>query len=92
MLAVLMSIFLSTPSARRATVWYRSNTKQEVISIHALCEEGDPGFQRCAHYPGISIHALCEEGDLLVAVNVVLGSLFLSTPSARRATFFGADY
>ena len=34
-------LFQSTPSARRATVWYRSNTKQEVISIHALREESD---------------------------------------------------
>ena len=35
-----------------------------VISIHALCEEGD---QRVFHAPQggrISIHALCEEGDL----------------------------
>ena len=35
----------------------------QVISIHALCEEGDfehTGFYICRM---ISIHALCEEGD-----------------------------
>ena len=34
----------------------------------------------------ISIHALREEGDLMV-VSKENGRLFLSTPSARRATF-----
>ena len=34
------------------------------ISIHALCEEGDPRPQRLrGHQRAISIHALCEEGD-----------------------------
>ena len=33
------------------------------ISIHALCEEGDPCWPEwCSRRP-ISIHALCEEGD-----------------------------
>ena len=35
----------------------------------------------------ISIHALREEGDLLASLWQVTGKLFLSTPSARRATF-----
>ena len=57
------------------------------ISIHALREEGDLDF----YYPvfanlGISIHALREEGDLRILLNSALISLFLSTPSARRAT------
>ena len=34
----------------------------------------------------ISIHALREEGDLLMAGLSTFWSLFLSTPSARRAT------
>ena len=38
--------------------------------------------------PHISIHALCEEGDLRMLLNSALISLFLSTPSARRATLF----
>ena len=37
-----------------------------LISIHALCEEGDPSFQsQRRSSDSISIHALCEEGDLL---------------------------
>ena len=35
---------------------------------------------------GISIHALCEEGDLLPAACTRPPWIFLSTPSARRAT------
>ena len=34
----------------------------------------------------ISIHALCEEGDDAAKVGEAVGQLFLSTPSARRAT------
>ena len=33
--------FLSTPSARRATVRYAEDVKESDISIHALREEGD---------------------------------------------------
>ena len=34
--------FLSTPSARRATLADISGVTDFSISIHALCEEGDP--------------------------------------------------
>ena len=34
----------------------------------------------------ISIHALCEEGDHKKGDKAMLDKLFLSTPSARRAT------
>ena len=34
-------LFLSTPSARRATKIKMSNTDVTIISIHALREEGD---------------------------------------------------
>ena len=40
----------------------------------------------------ISIHALREEGDLLGRVFFLVASKFLSTPSARRATFDSIDY
>ena len=103
-------LFLSTPSARRATPSSSASFLMSIISIHALCEEGDrilwKNFKR---FMGISIHALCEEGDVSQNHNntwsksisihalceegdvvvVVVGSvemLFLSTPSARRAT------
>ena len=37
--------------------------KDDIISIHALCEEGDQGIRgSCVNFI-ISIHALCEEGD-----------------------------
>ena len=36
----------------------------------------------------ISIHALREEGDISAATSPDLVMIFLSTPSARRATSF----
>ena len=56
------------------------------ISIHALREEGDE--QAAAENDGfeISIHALREEGDREQAAKLIRDALFLSTPSARRAT------
>ena len=56
------------------------------ISIHALCEEGDPVRRRNIPHRKISIHALCEEGDSFSFSNRPVLSSFLSTPSARRAT------
>ena len=41
----------------------------------------------CGLFGVISIHALREEGDDLLQVGDVLILEFLSTPSARRATF-----
>ena len=65
MLGVPGMRFLSTPSARRATIRLDVQRQGErQISIHALREEGDLG-DRCQHLIlGISIHALREEGDL----------------------------
>ena len=59
----------------------------EGISIHALREEGDRqrrAEERRAQH--ISIHALREEGDYEPRVQLSDSDLFLSTPSARRAT------
>ncbi len=58
-------VFLSTPSARRATLVYGRQRRGKLISIHALREEGDHWSisTRCATPPPISIHALREEGD-----------------------------
>ncbi len=125
-------VFLSTPSARRATGYKTQVKASKVISIHALREEGDytvfvdglpeklflstpsarratsaPSWFRCAvpyFYPrpprggrrkdlcaklcryGISIHALREEGDFGSLTTCKQQCIFLSTPSARRAT------
>ena len=56
-------LFLSTPSARRAT-WRNWPMVVGIdISIHALREEGDLIFAVYVHFFFISIHALREEGD-----------------------------
>ena len=124
--------FLSTPSARRATIAPPLRRRGVMISIHALREEGDRvaaaqfffdflflstpsarrATQKCSEYaastcnfyprpprggrPGahrhsgrydaISIHALREEGDYASRSLSLSVILFLSTPSARRAT------
>ena len=56
------------------------------ISIHALREEGDYGVCFKIGETGISIHALREEGDGAGLLLSTCKQLFLSTPSARRAT------
>ena len=79
-------IFLSTPSARRATKDSLCMANLVYISIHALREEGDPGSRHPDHPASISIHALREEGDSRPASRNPCPARFLSTPSARRAT------
>ena len=61
--------------------------REKFISIHALREEGDrDSTQSGAVTRTISIHALREEGDKDSAGGVRRRLIFLSTPSARRAT------
>ena len=50
-LQLIPRIFLSTPSARRATHSKRLEARRDYISIHALREEGDP-LARCLDYHG----------------------------------------
>ena len=70
-------VFLSTPSARRATTAPGGRRHWWSISIHALCEEGDVKKHRSQHCHNIiSIHALCEEGDCQ------------STPASHRPSDF----
>ena len=79
-------LFLSTPSARRATSPFCSPFFMLCISIHALREEGDdtvilqellqPDF-----YPRPP-----RGGRLHVSRHKTANQRFLSTPSARRAT------
>ena len=86
--AVLQSrLFLSTPSARRATWHHRHVYGPQRISIHALREEGDnTSNTTTAPARKISIHALREEGDGSSSKGNGKACKFLSTPSARRAT------
>ena len=57
------TLFLSTPSARRATAEQLRQPMGGMISIHALREEGDTGKLYTFLAYEISIHALREEGD-----------------------------
>ena len=80
------TIFLSTPSARRATCCRPPARGLSPISIHALREEGDPQDhdhnQRGRHfYPRPP-----RGGRQACIFTRTITSLFLSTPSARRAT------
>ena len=104
-----VQLFLSTPSARRATCPIRLLPRSEQISIHALREEGDAVHGPENLVDAISIHALREEGDWAGRAHpsckgyfyprpprggrrqllggIIAASIFLSTPSARRATW-----
>ena len=57
------ALFLSTPSARRATGARSRAQGGRLISIHALREEGDTDLMQESTDEVISIHALREEGD-----------------------------
>ena len=80
------SLFLSTPSARRATLVAEQTVPCGNISIHALREEGDrtivsPRAPKLNFYPRPP-----RGGRQLARVSVSQHNRFLSTPSARRAT------
>ena len=62
------------------------------ISIHALREEGDPRPSKTQGLRSISIHALREEGDATSSISLMAASIFLSTPSARRATGYSGEF
>ena len=81
--------FLSTPSVRRATERDARTGSGTEISIHALREEGDKAF---AMGPSIfsDFYPRPPRGGRRVPIYSRLHpSQFLSTPSARRATFEG---
>ena len=80
------NLFLSTPSARRATTRQPLLRRHGSISIHTLREEGDLRQPRKAYclrdfYPRPPRGGRPASVAFAAAV-----SLFLSTPSARRAT------
>ena len=72
--------FLSTPSARRATLRSVRQDVRNDISIHALREEGDHGSLQHDHDEPISIHALREEGDEVCLLGVAVGRDFYPRP------------
>ena len=80
--------FLSTPSARRAT-----GLPLKLLTLDFNFYPRPPRGGRhlrpleCSWVPPISIHALREEGDRCSGDGCCRQFLFLSTPSARRATY-----
>ena len=80
-------LFLSTPSARRATVG-DDVTRTIVHNFYPRPPRGGrpPARRDDDLQPGISIHALREEGDSIRSASELIASVFPSTPSARRAT------
>ena len=78
--------FLSTPSARRATVFGILCKHVRVISIHALREEGDTSAMRSRAHTSHFYPRPPRGGRLYALDEIKAETLFLSTPSARRAT------
>ena len=79
-------VFLSTPSARRATNCVMGYITIFTISIHALREEGDRGMRRGS--PGLrNFYPRPPRGGRRRGQQARgVTKVFLSTPSARRAT------
>ena len=79
--------FLSTPSARRATLEFCQRLWCFGISIHALREEGDFHLDviRKSFFAFLSTPS-ARRATLQSSTNKTAISRFLSTPSARRAT------
>ena len=80
-------VFLSTPSARRATLVYGRQRRGKLISIHALREEGD----KITAAQTAADKAFLAPPSARRATNRQKKKKkkekeFLSTPSARRAT------
>ena len=85
--ALLFCKFLSTPSARRATmVWERLTAPDRYFYPRPPRGERRCGLAKSALPRVISIHALREESDAPRSAPSTLRTVFLSTPSARRAT------
>ena len=82
--------FLSTPSARRATIFRPFRYVKRSISIHALREEGDRYIQDTGSaVNGISIHALREEGDRAMVTSAQRLSNFYPRPPRGGRRFEG---
>ena len=80
------SLFLSTPSARRATGWRAFSFAIRQISIHALREEGDRCFACCGYIIAYFYPRPPRGGRPIPILHGSAAVIFLSTPSARRAT------
>ena len=82
-----VTLFLSTPSARRATAEHSVDGAKRCHFYPRPPRGGRPPvWFLTLTWDQISIHALREEGDRKKGDKIMLDKLFLSTPSARRAT------
>ena len=79
-------VFLSTPSARRATLMRELAIRIKDISIHALREEGDWSLNRLFIFEKYFYPRPPRGGRLFWHGIRYQIRQFLSTPSARRAT------
>ena len=80
------AIFLSTPSARRATGVAVFPEQTSTFLSTPSARRATSGHSDSTADIAISIHALREEGDQSNPLRVSAETAFLSTPSARRAT------
>ena len=85
-------LFLSTPSARRATQTGGTAGPPGQISIHALREEGDRVRKLRPSVFSYFYPRPPRGGRPYNAQNTPAARLFLSTPSARRATRWKIKY
>ena len=86
-MVVILILFLSTLSLRRATRILHQFPSQSPISIHALLAESDAAAGRFCYLDNIiSIHALLAESDAGIVTSQAIFGVFLSTLSLRRAT------
>ena len=83
---ITVSPFLSTPSARRATQQQQGQRQGLQISIHAIREEGDSSPKPSLWKPSNFYPRPPRGGRHIDEINDHIHKLFLSTPSARRAT------
>ena len=80
------TLFLSTPSARRATGLGRLSGRGWFISIHALREEGDNFTKGTVIITSLFLSTPSARRATYASWCGHISHGFLSTPSARRAT------
>ena len=85
-LSSLADLFLSTPSARRATNRSLHIILRIQISIHALREEGDRRRAGKRRLQTVFLSTPSARRATYFGFPIEIKFLFLSTPSARRAT------
>ena len=86
---IAFQLFLSTPSARRATQGRPGEAAELCISIHALREEGDLLTVPPTSIKEVFLSTPSARRATTDTAFIEVDYLFLSTPSARRATAYG---